>query len=58
MGKTPDKKRKAAERDRMRAHGFRRFEAWVHPEDLEAVREYVERKRKKRSALLNGVNHG
>jgi hypothetical protein len=49
MGKTPDKNRKAAERDRMRGRGFKRFESWVHPDDLEAVREYVERKRKKRS---------
>ncbi len=53
MTRTPDKQRKAAERERMRGHGFKRFETWVHPEDMPAVREYVERKRKKRSAHLN-----
>jgi hypothetical protein len=51
--RTPDKQRKAAERDRMHARGFKRFEAWVHPEDWPAVREYIERKNRKRSALLN-----
>lgn len=48
MGKTPDKKRKAAERERMRARGLKRFEAWLHPEDWPAVRQYVDRKNRKR----------
>jgi hypothetical protein len=52
---TPAKQRKAAERQRMRDRGFVLRQLWVHPADWEAVREYVERKRKKRSALLNGV---
>jgi hypothetical protein len=39
----------------MRDRGFVLRQLWVHPADWEAVREYVERKRKKRSALLNGV---
>jgi hypothetical protein len=55
--RTPDKARKAAERARMRERGFVLRQMWVHPEDWEAVREYVERKRKKRSAHLNGVDH-
>lgn len=45
---TPAKTRKAAERDRMKARGFRRFECWIHPDDLEKVRAYVERLSKKR----------
>lgn len=47
--KTPDKTRKAAERDRMKEKGFKRFEAWVHPDDAPKVRAYVERLNKKRS---------
>jgi hypothetical protein len=58
MTKTPDHKRKAAERARMRTRGFVLRQLWVHPDDWESVREYVERKRKKRSALLNGVDDG
>jgi hypothetical protein len=42
----------------MRERGFVLRQLWVHPEDWPAVREYVERKRKRRSAHLNGVNHG
>jgi hypothetical protein len=48
MAKTPDNKRKAAERERMRERGFKRFEAYVHPDDWPAVRDYIERKRKER----------
>jgi hypothetical protein len=51
--RTSDKARKAAERARMRSRGFVLRQLWVHPDDWEAVREYVERKRKKRSAHLN-----
>lgn len=51
---TPAKDRKAAERARMRSSGFVLRQLWVHPGDWGAVREYVERKRKKRSAPLNG----
>jgi hypothetical protein len=50
---TPAKDRKAAERSRMRARGFVLRQLWVHPDDWQAVREYVERKRRKRSAHLN-----
>lgn len=46
--KTPDNKRKAAERERMKALGMKRFEAWVHPEDWPAVRAYIERKNRDR----------
>lgn len=46
--RTPDKDRKAAERNRMRARGFVLRQLWVHPEDWEAVRDYVDRKRKRR----------
>jgi len=48
MTATPDKDRKAAERDRMRALGFKRFEAWVHPGDAAKVRKYVDRLNKQR----------
>lgn len=41
--KTPDKKRKEAERKRMKERGLKRFEAWVHPDDFPAVRKYVTR---------------
>lgn len=27
----------------MRERGFKRFEAWVHPDDFPAVRKYVTR---------------
>ena len=40
--KTPDKQRKAAERERMRDLGLKRFEAWVRPELVARVRRYVE----------------
>jgi hypothetical protein len=55
MTRTPDKDRKAAERARMRDRGFVLRQLWVHPHDWPAVREYVERKRKKRSAHQEGV---
>ncbi len=48
MTKTPDKQRKAAERERMKAKGLKRFEAWVHPDDAAKVRAYVERLNRKR----------
>lgn len=47
--KTPDKLRKEAERQRMKAKGFKRFEAWLHPEDWPKVRELIERLTKKRA---------
>lgn len=47
--KTPAKKRKEAERQRMREKGYKRFEAWVHPEDAPKVRAYIERMSKRRS---------
>jgi hypothetical protein len=46
---TPAKTRKAQERDRMQKAGFRRFEAWVHPEDFEKVAALVAKLRAKRS---------
>lgn len=49
VAKTPDNQRKAAERERMRGLGFKRFEAWLHPLDWPAVRKYIERKNKQRS---------
>jgi hypothetical protein len=55
MTETPPKQRKAEERQRMRSRGFVLRQLWVHPDDWQAVREYVERKRKKRSAPLNGA---
>lgn len=45
--RTPDKDRKAAERARMRAKGFKLAQFWVHPEDFAAVREYIDRKNRK-----------
>lgn len=48
MAETPAKQRKAAERDRMKARGFKRFEAWVHPDDAAKVRAYVDRLNKRR----------
>jgi hypothetical protein len=46
---TPVNQRKAAERERMRSLGFKRFEAWLHPLDWPMVRKYIERKNKQRS---------
>lgn len=37
------KQYKADERARMRAAGYVRFEAWVHRDELERVRGFVER---------------
>jgi hypothetical protein len=45
MVETPAKKRKAAERERMRNLGFKRFEAWVHEDDLARVDKLVTRLR-------------
>lgn len=47
MAKT-DNQRKAAERERMRSRGFKRFEAWLHPLDWPLVRKYIERKNRNR----------
>lgn len=44
MTETPAKLRKEAERKRMKERGLKRFEAWVHPDDFEAVRAYIDRK--------------
>lgn len=52
MTETPPKQRKAAERQRMKSRGLKRFEAWVHPDDLPAVRQYIERKNKRREPLF------
>jgi hypothetical protein len=49
--KTPDSKRKAAERDRMKAKGFKRFECYVHPEDWPGVRKYIDRLAGRRATL-------
>lgn len=48
MAETPVKLRKEAERKRMKAKGFKRFEAWVHPEDAPKIRGYVERLNRRR----------
>lgn len=48
--KTPDKTRKASERERMRFRGFKRFEAWLHPEDWPKVRTLIDRLNKRRPA--------
>ncbi len=40
--------RKADERARMRAAGFVLVQSWVHKADVEQVRKYVERKRRRR----------
>jgi hypothetical protein len=45
--------RKQAERERRREQGLVRVDAWVHPDDAPAIRRYIERTRKKRSAHLN-----
>lgn len=47
--RTPDKLRKEAERQRMKARGLKRFEAWLHPGDWPAVRALIDRLTKKRS---------
>jgi hypothetical protein len=47
--KTPAE-RKRDERQRMRTAGFVLRQLWVHPQDWEAVRRYVEQKRRKRTA--------
>jgi hypothetical protein len=54
--KTPDKQRKATERERMKKKGFKRFECYVHPEDWPQVRKYMDRLNKRRadSAERNG----
>jgi hypothetical protein len=46
--RTPDRQRKAQERERMKSKGFKRFEAWLHPLDWPAVRTYIERKNRQR----------
>lgn len=46
---TPAKLRKEAERERMKEKGFKRFEAWVHPEDAAKVRAYIDRLNKRRA---------
>jgi L-alanine-DL-glutamate epimerase-like enolase superfamily enzyme len=46
---TPAKLRKEAERQRMKAQGFKRFEAWVHPDDFEKVATLVAKLRRKRT---------
>lgn len=40
---TPAKLRKEAERERMTAKGFRRLDAWVHSDDMERVRGFIDR---------------
>lgn len=55
MTKTPDKDRKAAERARMRAKGFKLAQFWVHPKDFDAVRAYIDRKNRGRS-VSNAVH--
>lgn len=45
-----DAERKRDERHRMRSAGFVLRQLWVHPRDWEAVRRYVEQKRRKRTA--------
>jgi L-alanine-DL-glutamate epimerase-like enolase superfamily enzyme len=47
---TPDRQRKAAERARMRAKGFKLAQFWVHPDDFEKVASLVARLRRKRLA--------
>lgn len=53
--RTPDKDRKASERARMRGQDFKLVQYWVHVDDYEDVRKYVEKKRRARlkSKLLN-----
>jgi len=43
----PDAERQRDTRRRMRAAGFVLRQLWVHPQDWEAVRRYVEQKRKR-----------
>jgi hypothetical protein len=43
----PDAERQRDTRRRMRAAGFVLRQLWVHPSDWEAVKAYVERKRKR-----------
>ncbi len=50
--KTPDRQRKAAERERMRGKGFKLAQFWIHPDDFDAVRTYVDRKRKRREPRI------
>jgi len=45
----PANERKAAERERMRSRGFKRFECYVHPDDWPKVRKYMDRLTKRRS---------
>lgn len=45
--RTPDKDRKAAERERKRALGLVKVEVWVRPKDVQAVRKYEQRLRKR-----------
>jgi len=53
MAKTVNE-RKAAERERMRARGFKLAQVWVHPLDWPAVREYIDRKNRKRDTGKSG----
>ena len=45
--KTPAQ-RKADERERMRARGYVLRQAWVHPDDWERVKKYLDRIRRER----------
>jgi hypothetical protein len=50
--KTPDKQRKAAERERMRSRGFKLAQFWIHPDDLEKVSALVAKLRRKREPRI------
>jgi hypothetical protein len=52
----PDAERQRDTRRRMRAAGFVLRQVWVHPEDWQAVKKYVDAKRKKRAAQIRCTN--
>lgn len=44
--------RKAAERDRKRKAGLRKYEVWLHPSEWPAVKRYIERISKRHASQL------
>jgi hypothetical protein len=50
--KDPAARRKAAERQRLRAQGLRPMEVWVYPQHKQAVKEYVKSLQKEEPAHI------
>lgn len=49
MSAKTNRQRQAEFKERMRAAGFIQYPVWVHPEDRQRLKKYVERLRKART---------